>query len=247
MDKRNLTNFISKYFLSGNAPSVAWEVGDQLKTRFITDDRALVGEIIHREQLHTSEGGVDSAEKLSIYNTELLLKMLSVLETDITFEMVKRVENSRVNHLILADGNTTLKYMLSDPSVISPVPEMKKALDYGITIQLDKDLSDRFLRARSALPTETKFVISKDKKKGTYQLVLGGSGKDVNRITLDVITNVKSDIAPISFSVKYFAEILAANKDAETGAMEIAENALAKISFNTELQSSTYYLLRQED
>ena len=47
MNKTRITRFISKYNLAGMVESVTWNTdGQKLNTRFIADDKTVLGEII---------------------------------------------------------------------------------------------------------------------------------------------------------------------------------------------------------
>ena len=73
MNKHSLNRFIEKYYLGGNCSSVVIKSdGNKLSTRFITGDKNLLGE------LTMSDWKFDSAE-LGVYNTEQLVKLLSVM------------------------------------------------------------------------------------------------------------------------------------------------------------------------
>jgi hypothetical protein len=48
----------------------------------------------------------------------------------------------------------------------------------------------------------------------------------------------------VCFSSNLFKEILQANKDAESGEIEISAAGLARVSFRSKTYSSTYYLVQ---
>ena len=45
MKKSRLLGFINRHFLGGNIPSVILKSGDTLSTRFVSEDRTLLGEV----------------------------------------------------------------------------------------------------------------------------------------------------------------------------------------------------------
>ena len=61
-------------------------------------------------------------------------------------------------------------------------------------------------------------------------------------ICVDVID--ASDMGIVCFSSNLFKEILVANKDAETGKMEVSEAGLARVTFESKTYKSTYYLVQ---
>ena len=73
MDKSKLVKFINKYYLSGNVNSVAVSSdGNGLSTRFVSGDKSLLGEV------KSNNYAITEAE-VGVYTTDILLKMLSVL------------------------------------------------------------------------------------------------------------------------------------------------------------------------
>ena len=72
MEKSKLLNFISKYHLGKLIQSVAWNVNGGLSTRFISDDKCVVGEV----KLKSFQG---DDWKFGVYNTDLLVSLLGVL------------------------------------------------------------------------------------------------------------------------------------------------------------------------
>ena len=81
MNKHSLNRFIDKYYLGGNCSSVVIKSdGDNLSTRFITGDKNLLGE------LKMSDWKFDKAE-LGVYNTEQLVKLLSVMSENISMNL----------------------------------------------------------------------------------------------------------------------------------------------------------------
>ena len=90
MDKQKLVRFINKYYLNGIAESVILKsdfVNQKLKTRFVSDDKTLLG-IVQLDKWDFEDAHI------GIYNTERLLKLLTVMDTDINFSITK----SRFKH-----------------------------------------------------------------------------------------------------------------------------------------------------
>ena len=96
MKKKQLTSFIDKYHLAGNANSVKLEIKDKvMKCDFITDDQNVVGSV--------SMNNFDVEDvTLGVYATSQLTKLLTALDDDVDL---------RVNN---ADG-TAFSINLSDP------------------------------------------------------------------------------------------------------------------------------------
>jgi hypothetical protein len=238
MEKSRLMNFISKYHLNGLVQSVAWNSNGSLSTRFISDDKSVVGEV----QMNTFNG---TKSNIGVYNTDLLVKLLAVLGNDINFNV--NLAQDKAFSLTLDDNSTTVNYMLADMAVIPPTPELKQLPPFQLTIKLTKEFIDKFIRAKGALPEIEHFTLVKNQKLNKYQVVLGHSNLNSNRISLDIDCEFTEDIEPISFSAKYFREILAANKDLNGGTLAVSSEGLAKAEFEIDGFESRYFLVRMEN
>jgi len=238
MEKSRLMNFISKYHLNGLVQSVAWNSNGSLSTRFISDDKSVVGEV----RMNTFNGTKSS---IGVYNTDLLVKLISVLGNEINFNI--NLAQDKAFSLTLDDNSTTVNYMLADMAVIPPTPELKQLPPFQLTIKLTKEFIDKFIRAKGALPEIEHFTLIKNQKLNKYQVVLGHSNLNSNRISLDIDCEVSEDIEPISFSAKYFREILAANKDLNGGTLAVSSEGLAKAEFEIDGFESRYFLVRLEN
>ncbi len=98
MNKAKLTRFIQKYSLGGLVESVAWKAGDnKLVTRFISDDKTVLGEIQLDNFAFTSPD-------LGVYTTSALSKLLSVVGEDIELE-TQEIEGKAVNIFVKSENN----------------------------------------------------------------------------------------------------------------------------------------------
>ena len=137
MNKHSLSRFIDKYYLGGNCSSVIINSkGESLSTRFITGDKNLLGEL-------TMTGWKFDDADLGVYNTEQLVKLLSVLSENITMNLTKA--GDKAVSLKISDSNSDVNYMLSDLSVISSPPNLKSIPDFEVKIKTN----------RVTLPVET--------------------------------------------------------------------------------------------
>jgi len=238
MEKARLINFINKYHLGGLVQSVAWNSNGSLATRFISDDKCVVGEI-------TLEKFNSDASKFGVYNTDLLVKLLGVLGNDVNFQINKA--GDKAFSLTLDDKSTTVNYMLADLAVIPPTPELKELPNFELKVSITKEFIDKFIRAKAALPEIEHFTVMKNQKLNKYQIVLGYSNTNSNRISLDIDCIANDDIEPISFSAKYFREILASNKDLNGGTMLVSSEGLAKVEFDIDDFESRYFLVKLEN
>ena len=238
MKKESLNRFIEKYSLGGNINSVVLECDKgKLNTRFITDDKSLLGE------LTLDKFGFEDCS-IGIGSTDQLTKLLSVLGTDVELSLTK-VENDGDNKAIsmaISDSAATVSYMLSDTSVINKPPNLKELPDFDIKVKVDKQFMDTFVKGKNALPDVDSFTVITDDS--NVNLVIGYSSINTNRIKFDIESKGCTDMAITCFSSSLFKEILQANKDAESGKLEISSAGLARVTFKGKDYSSTYYLVQ---
>jgi hypothetical protein len=182
---------------------------------------------------------------LGVYNTDLLVKLLSVLGHEINFNV--NLSGDKAYSLTLDDNSSTVNYMLADMAVIPPAPDLKQLPNFELTIKITKEFIDKFIKAKSALPEIEHFTIAKNPKTDKYQIVLGYSNLNSNRISIDIEYEMTGDIDPISFSAKYFREILASNKDLNGATLMVSSEGLAKAEFEIDGFESKYYLVKLEN
>ena len=235
MEKKQLTGFIDKYHLAGNANSVRLDVKDKtLSCNFITDDQNVVGSV------SMDNFDIDDVT-LGVYATSQLTKLLTALDEDVEF----RVNNAdgTAFSVNFSDKTTDVTFMLADLSVIRQVPAMKQLPDFNVKIKLTKDFADKFVKSKNALPETENFAIESDAL-GT-NMILNYSTLNTNRITWPTTPEgEQSDLKATCFSANLFKEILVANKDAEEGYIEVSAAGLARVSFTGPSYSSIYYLVQ---
>jgi hypothetical protein len=149
--------------------------------------------------------------------------------------------------LTIDDKSTTVNYMLADLAVIPPAPDLKELPPFELDITITKEFIDKFIKAKSALSDIEKFTVLKNEKLNKYQIVLGYSNTNSNRISIDIECNANGDIDPISFSAKYFNGILAANKDLNGGSIKVSSQGLAKVEFDIDDFEAKYYLVKLDN
>tara|TARA_A100001037_G_scaffold160116_1_gene144282 strand:+ start:12787 stop:13512 length:726 start_codon:yes stop_codon:yes gene_type:complete len=235
MKKEKVLQFISRYNLNGNVESVKWETnGDNVcETTFITDDKSVLGKVSTKD-FEITEG------ELGVYDTAQLKKQLSVVGDDINIEVVEKNEkNVGVN---ISDGTLDTDFMLADLAVIPNVPALKDLPKFDLQIPVSNDFAKTFVRSANALSDCDTFTIVPNKK--GIQLVIGYSTINSNRISLNAINEGSGTITdPISFSAKYFKEILNANSDAEKSVLNVSSKGIASINFEVGDFRSDYYLV----
>ncbi len=237
MDKYKLTRFIDKYHLGGNVNAVVINSkGDTLSTRFITGDKALLGE------LEMNSWSFQDAE-LGVYDTEQLSKLIGVLDDDVSLNLTQ--SGDKAIALEMSDQYSKVNFMLSDKSVINQPPPLKGIPEFQLKIKVDTNFIQRFISGKSALPdTDTFTVITND---DGVKLVIGYSSINTNRVTIPVETETHEDIDNVSFNANLFKDVLVANKECESATLEVSEKGLSRINFKVDQYDVTYYLVAVQD
>lgn len=240
MHKSLLTGFISKYAIN-KIDSVAWEIASKkLRTRFISDDKSMVGEVILSDFKY--DGDMEGS-KLGIYMTTQLIKLLAVLEDDINLSLNKL--GDKLVSLKLNDHTTKINYALSDLAIIPHVPVMKYIpKSFELVLKIDSDTANTYLRAKSALPEVVTFCVVSDGTESA-KIILGQTDVNTNTVTLNVATTSTEKLDKMYFNADIFADILSANKDSEAE-LEISSEGIGRIKFNTKEYNSLYYLVAKK-
>ncbi len=233
MDKNRLSRFISKYNLAGLVESVSWKAESRtLTTRFISDDKTVLGTV--------SVSDFDFEDStVGVYNTNTLKSLLGVLGNDINISL-KKVDEKPIS-LSLTSDSTTVQYQLADLAVIPNVPDLKQLPEFGISIDMDGNFIEKFIKAKSALSDIDNFTVLSEK--GKLKIVIGYSNINTNRVELVVNDTFDGEVKPISFSAKYFKEILSANKEANKATLKVSKDGLSHVEFAVDGFSSSYYLV----
>lgn len=233
MKKSELQNFISKYYLAGNTESVKLVVTDnKLTTKFITNDQTVIGDIEFKNfQTNNVEFGV--------YTTGQLIKLLSALDDNI--ECIFNKMEDKVYSVTLDDSVTKATYMLSDLSVIPQAPNLKSLPSFDVKIDLTKEFTSKFIKAKNALPDADNFAVESDGTNTT--IIINHSNVNTNQVKFKVDTTQATSMSPVCFSAKLFKEILEANKDC-TGTLEISGKGLGRVTLLNKEFNATYYLVK---
>ena len=233
MNKTRVTRFIQKYNLAGLVESVAWKAADgKLVTRFISDDKTVLGEI----QL---DNFTQTTPDLGIYTTSTLTKLLSVVGEDIELD-IQQIEGKAVNLFIKSD-DTKAQFQLADLAVIPSVPDLKSLPDFDVEIGFDGKFIDKFIKAKNALSDVDTFTVLAESNE--LKMVLGYSNVNSNRIVFSIDKGYTKEVKPISFSAKYLKEIFSANKEATSVVLKISTSGLAHVEFKIDDFTAKYYLV----
>jgi hypothetical protein len=236
MEKSKFEKFIGKYNLGGSCESVLYNVeNSSITTRAISDDKNVLCEVV-APSMGLKDGNY------AVYETAKLRSLLGVLGETLSVNVKKSGE--KAVGMTFDDSNTEITFVLADQSVIPVVPDLKKLPPFELTIDMDEQFINTFVKAKGALSEVDTFAVMSDGTDTTAHVILGFSSLNTNRVKLNAKTTEATELKPTSFSAKYLREILVANKDAKGGKLEISSKGLARTSFNVDNIKSTYYLVQ---
>ena len=238
MNKQKLVKFIDKYNLGGLVNSAILSFKDNtLNTRFTSGDKSLLG-ILSMDKWDFEDG------EFGVYNTEQLVKLLSVLDDDVTMTVSKA--GDKAVSIQMSDSVSKVNYMLTDTSVISrpPVPESLPQ-NFELKININQQFISKFISGKQALPETDTFTIVTNNDKAN--VVIGYASVNTNRVTIPVSTTEYKHMDLISFNAGNFKEILSANKECESALLEVSPDGIARITFKIDNYKSTYYLVAVQD
>ena len=233
MEKNRLSRFISKYNLAGLVESVAWNSeGGKLSTKFVSDDKTVLGVV-------TLDNFDFENATVGVYNTNTLKSLLNVLGNDVQIDL-KKIDEKPIS-LSLTSDSTTVQYQLADLTVIPNVPDLKQLPEFGISIDLDANFIDKFIKAKGALSDIDTFTVFTEG--GDLKMAIGYSTISTNRVTFTCQKGFDGEVKPISFSAKYLKEILTANKEATAAKLKVSADGLAHVEFIIDEFVCKYYLV----
>jgi len=239
MKKSYIIDNIEKYFLGGLVGEVIWNISNgKVEIDFATSTKDTVGKLIFDLALEDNEIG--------IYNTDSLLRLLSVTNEDVYLELSKS-NTGIVNKLIIRDNKFDLDYNLSDLNVIQSVPKVGE-VEYNFSFNINNEFISNYMKAHNALEKTPIFtihtLITKQGEK-VVELLLGERTSHANKVkfTEPATFTDQSDIIP--FSAIVFREILNANRGVD-GIMSISNKGLAKLEFKADTSSVVYFMVRMQ-
>jgi len=237
MQKSKLDKFISKYNLGGNVNSVKWKTnGNSLSTAFVTPDKSLLGNVkVDRFQFEDAE--------LGVYQTDQLKSLINVLGDDVSLNLTKF--GDKAVSLKVKNGPVSVDYVLSDLSVISDPPQMKRLPEFGTSIKLDSNFISTFIKGKGALSDIDTFSVVKNDD--GCDVVIGYSSTNTNRVNIPTECDSCDIDKPITFNANLFKEVLVANRECTSAILEVSTEGLARVNFKVDDFDSTYYIVAMQD
>ena len=236
MNKSGLKRFIQKYNLNGNVNSVRWKSSDnKLITSFVTPDKTLLGTV-------SMDGFNFESTELGVYYTDQLQKLLGVVGDTVDLNLTKI--DDRAVSMNVTDGGVSIDFVLSDLSVISEPPTLKRLPEFTTSIKVDAKFIDTFIKGVGSLSDVDTFSIIN--KNGDCRVVIGYSKTNTNRVTIPVECENCDLTDIISFDANLFKEVLVANKECTSATLEVSNEGLARIRFKVDEYDSLYHIVQSQ-
>ena len=246
MKKSSIETFIQKYTLGGVINSVTLDsTNGALSVSGVTSDMQAMA-FVKSDKLSLPSG------RYSIYDTSQLRSLLGVFgQSD---DINVNVETSQdVPVALQIDDhpfNTKVKFVLSDPQVIPDAPTITTLPDFNLTIPFDEEFMSRFVKATAALSDVDTFTIVTGTQQadghtadGDTTLVIGYTDMNTTRISLGVESYGRLE-KNLTFSAKYLKDIFMANKETQSGNIEVSNRGILSTKFDNGGFISEYYLLK---
>ena len=238
INKKVISDIVSKYSLGNNIEKVKWIITDEkLIIHFINDSKDLVGYVDYRKEIGLKPGDY------GIFNTSQLIKCLNILDGDILVDAT----TSKLN---MADTNYDIKFNLADPAVIPNVPDVTNNSDeWSVAFDANDEFITRFVKSKDALSELETFTIETREGFTGEELVFTVGTNITNTIEFTVENaTINESFGAIPFDSNLMKEILKANKDYHTGEIRINKKGLldAHLQHGDSLFTG-YYLVRKQE
>ena len=237
INKKVISDIVSKYSLGNNIEKVKWVITDEkFLINFINDSKNLVGYVEYRKKIGLKPGDY------GIFNTSQLIKCLNILDGDILVDTT----TSKLN---LADTNYDIKFNLADPAVIPNVPDINDSDDWSAKFEISDEFITRFVKSKDALSELDTFTIKTRDGFDDLELIFTVGTSITNTIEFKVDNAVMNHtFEALPFDSNLMKEILKANKDYHSGEIRINKKGLLDAHFHCGNDLYTgYYLVRRQE
>ena len=238
INKKVISDIVSKYSLGNNIEKVKWVITDDKFTiNFINDSKNLVGYVEYRKDIGLKPGDY------GIFNTSQLIKCLNILDGDILVDTT----TSKLN---LADTNYDIKFNLADPAVIPNVPDVSNNEDeWSAKFDISDEFITRFVKSKDALSELDTFTIETRDGFDDLELIFTVGTNITNTIEFKVDNAVMNHtFEALPFDSNLMKEILKANKDYHSSKICINKKGLLDAHFHCGDDLYTgYYLVRRQE
>ena len=237
INKKVISDIVSKYSLGNNIEKVKWVITDDKFTiNFINDSKNLVGNVIYNQQIGLKSGDY------GIFNTSQLIKCLNILDGDILVDAT----TSKLN---MADTNYDIKFNLADPAVIPNVPDINDSEDWSVSFEVSDEFITRFVKSKDALSELDTFTVETRDGFNGEELVFTVGTNITNTIEFTVENaTINESFEAVPFDSILLKEILKANRTYHSGEIRINKKGLldAHLHHGDDLYTG-YYLVRKQE
>ena len=238
INKKVISDIVSKYSLGNNIEKVKWVVTDNKFTiNFINDSKNLVGYVEYRKDIGLKKGDY------GIFNTSQLIKCLNILDGDILVDAT----TSKLN---MADTNYDIKFNLADPAVIPNVPSIDNSDDWSVSFEVSDEFITRFVKSKDALSELDTFTVETRDGFNGEELVFTVGTNITNTIEFTVENaTINESFEAVPFDSNLLKEILKANRTYHSGEIRINKKGLldAHLHHGDDLYTGYYLVRRQEN
>ena len=238
INKKVISDIISKYSLGNNIEKVKWVITDDKFTiNFINDSKNLVGYVEYRKDIGLKPGDY------GIFNTSQLIKCLNILDGDILVDAT----TSKLN---MADTNYDIKFNLADPAVIPNVPDINDSDDWSVSFSVSDEFITRFVKSKDALSDLDTFTVETRDGFNGEELVFTVGTNITNTIEFTVENaTINESFEAVPFDSILLKEILKANTTYHSGEIRINKKGLldAHLHHGDDLYTGYYLVRRQEN
>ena len=237
INKKVISDIVSKYSLGNNIEKVKWVVTDNKFTiNFINDSKNLVGYVEYRKDIGLKKGDY------GIFNTSQLIKCLNILDGDILVDAT----TSKLN---MADTNYDIKFNLADPAVIPNVPSIDDSDEWSVSFSVSDEFITRFVKSKDALSELDTFTVETRDGFNGEELVFTVGTNITNTIEFTVENaTINESFEAVPFDSILLKEILKANRTYHSGEIRINKKGLldAHLHHGDDLYTG-YYLVRKQE
>ena len=238
INKKVISDIVSKYSLGNNIEKVKWAITDDKFTiNFINDSKNLVGYVEYRKNIGLKPGDY------GIFNTSQLIKCLNILDGDILVDTT----TSKLN---MADTNYDIKFNLADPAVIPSVPDISNSDDWSVSFSVSDEFITRFVKSKDALSDLDTFTVETRDGFNGEELVFTVGTNITNTIEFTVENaTINESFEAVPFDSNLLKEILKANRTYHSGEIRINKKGLldAHLHHGDDLYTGYYLVRRQEN
>jgi len=236
MEKNKLQSFINRYYLAGNCEAVILkENAEGVGCELIDMDQTVVGKL----QWKTTPF---MQGELGINHTGALIKMLSAVGDNINIDVQSAAGKNYA--MKISEGSTKATFMLADTTVIPAVPSINAEPSYEVSIDINDEFVNKFIKAKNALPDAKNFAVQV--VSGSIKFIINYSTINSDNITFEVGPTDVVNLDPICFSADKLKEVLSANKG-DKGVMHVSSQGLSRIDFVGTDFDSNYWLVQLQN